>query len=183
MRAPPENTGDPSPIMGRHTVITSDKHVLEWVTRFGPGLYRFATGWVHDTGRAEDIVQEVFIRAWRHPHPERITAAWLFHVTRRLCIDAFRQAQREERKLARLQHERPDRFATQFDTASLQSMEVQQVLRTMTPKDRLSLWLFYYAEWSLKDIATELKTTPDAVKVRLYRARNRFRHLWEEDPQ
>src|SRR5215475_16171205 len=48
-----------------------------------------------DRQRAEDLVQETLLRAWRHPEaldPERGSArAWLFTTARRLAIDAWRR--------------------------------------------------------------------------------------------
>jgi RNA polymerase sigma factor (sigma-70 family) len=48
-----------------------------------------------DRQRAEDLVQETLLRAWRHPEalaPERgPVRAWLFTTARRLAIDAWRR--------------------------------------------------------------------------------------------
>src|SRR5437660_953892 len=47
-----------------------------------------------DRGRAEDIVQETLLRAWRHPQaldPERgPVRSWLFTVARNVAVDAHR---------------------------------------------------------------------------------------------
>jgi DNA-directed RNA polymerase specialized sigma24 family protein len=49
---------------------------------------------VQDPGRAEDLTQEVFLRAWRHADqydPQRADVrAWLFGIARNLVIDAHR---------------------------------------------------------------------------------------------
>src|SRR5258705_12975467 len=48
-----------------------------------------------DRQRAEDLVQETLLRAWRHPEaldPDRGSArAWLFTTARHLAIDAWRR--------------------------------------------------------------------------------------------
>src|SRR3954467_8953686 len=47
-----------------------------------------------DRGRAEDVVQETLLRAWRHPQaldPERgPVRSWLFTVARNVAVDAHR---------------------------------------------------------------------------------------------
>src|SRR3954453_2849095 len=47
-----------------------------------------------DRGRAEDILQETLLRAWRAPHaldPERgPVRSWLFTVARNVAVDAHR---------------------------------------------------------------------------------------------
>ena len=63
----------------------------------GQALLAYAEGFTQDRGRAEDIVQETFLRAWRQLpgllEDDRPVRAWLLRVTRRLLIDATRAAQ------------------------------------------------------------------------------------------
>ena len=59
-------------------------------------LWRYAVRLTGDTARAEDVVQETLLRAWRHPEvtddKERSARAWLFTVARNLVIDERRSA-------------------------------------------------------------------------------------------
>jgi RNA polymerase sigma-70 factor, ECF subfamily len=63
----------------------------------GRALLAYAHRFTADRGRAEDIVQETFLRAWRHLpvllEDGRPIRPWLFQVTRRLLVDAARAAQ------------------------------------------------------------------------------------------
>jgi RNA polymerase sigma-70 factor (ECF subfamily) len=56
----------------------------------------YAEGFTQDRGQAEDIVQETFLRAWRHlPRllaDDRPIRPWLLQVARHLLIDAARAA-------------------------------------------------------------------------------------------
>ena len=59
----------------------------------------------HDRGRAEDVVQETLLRAWRHAHgarraPRPPCAAWLFTVARNIVIDEWR-SRRARSEIAR----------------------------------------------------------------------------------
>jgi RNA polymerase sigma-70 factor, ECF subfamily len=60
----------------------------------GSALLACAMRFTSDRGRAEDLVQETFLRAWRHLpmllNDERPVRAWLLQVLRRLSIDAER---------------------------------------------------------------------------------------------
>lgn len=62
----------------------------------GHAVLAYARGFTGDRGRAEDITQETFVRAWRHLpgllDDERPVRAWLLRVARRLLIDAARAA-------------------------------------------------------------------------------------------
>src|SRR3954449_8177116 len=59
-------------------------------------LYGFAYNALGERGAAEEIVQEVFLRAWRHAgryDPERAAVrTWLYQITRHAIIDARRRA-------------------------------------------------------------------------------------------
>ena len=59
-------------------------------------LWRYALRLTGDAARAEDVVQETLLRAWRHPEvtadTERSARAWLFTVARNLIIDERRSA-------------------------------------------------------------------------------------------
>jgi len=61
----------------------------------GQALLAYAEGFTADQSRAEDIVHETFVRAWRHPSPgliedERPVRAWLIQIGRRVLIHAAR---------------------------------------------------------------------------------------------
>jgi RNA polymerase sigma-70 factor, ECF subfamily len=62
----------------------------------GRALLAYAERFTNDRGRAEDVVQETFLRAWRRLpgllEDDRSVRAWLFLVARRLLVDSARAA-------------------------------------------------------------------------------------------
>lgn len=54
-------------------------------------LWRYAPKLTGDAAAAEDVVQEMLLRAWRH-RPNGSARAWLFTVARNLVIDERRSA-------------------------------------------------------------------------------------------
>jgi RNA polymerase sigma-70 factor (ECF subfamily) len=67
---------------------------LAFVRRFQRRVYGCALVIVGDAGRAEDVAQEAFVRAWRHAAVYDVrrasVATWLLTITRNLAIDAVR---------------------------------------------------------------------------------------------
>ena len=67
---------------------------LAFVRRFQRRVYGCALAVVGDAGRAEDVAQEAFVRAWRHAavydSRRASVATWLLTITRNLAIDAVR---------------------------------------------------------------------------------------------
>ncbi|MDR7276930.1 sigma-70 family RNA polymerase sigma factor [Catenuloplanes atrovinosus] len=81
-------------IDGEETDVDPLRHFQE-VHR--PALLAFATRLAHgDVHRAEDVVQETLLRAWRHPEARDTdghwSRPWLLTVARRIVIDQARAA-------------------------------------------------------------------------------------------
>ncbi|HET6392969.1 MAG TPA: sigma-70 family RNA polymerase sigma factor [Blastococcus sp.] len=64
-------------------------------TAHGPELYRFALRQLGDGGAAQDVVQEVFLRAWRATDsfdPQLASLrTWLFAIARNVVVDEARR--------------------------------------------------------------------------------------------
>jgi RNA polymerase sigma-70 factor (ECF subfamily) len=67
---------------------------LVFVRRFQQRVFGCAFAVVGDAGRAEEVAQEAFLRAWRHAavYDDRraSVATWLLTITRNLAIDSVR---------------------------------------------------------------------------------------------
>jgi RNA polymerase sigma-70 factor (ECF subfamily) len=94
LHAPLTNIAAPSPM--RCASDDAEDTLRALYAEHGPALLAYAEGFTRDRGRAEDIVQETFLRAWRHlPRllaDDRPVRPWLLLVARRLLIDAARAA-------------------------------------------------------------------------------------------
>ena len=79
-----------------HLPSDADAALRDLYAQHGQALLAYAERFTADRGRAEDIVQETFLRAWRQlPRlldDERPVRPWLLQVARRLLIDAARAA-------------------------------------------------------------------------------------------
>ena len=145
--------------------------LTDWVECYGDRLVQFAYTFLHDWEAAQDVAQETFARATRTRR--RIRPGWLFTVAYHLAIDELRRRRR---------------FVTvaDLDTNAQASDEgvsllVSDVVRRLGRRDRECLWLFYYADRSLEEVATVMGLSVSQVKGRLYRARRHFATTWTAD--
>jgi RNA polymerase sigma-70 factor (ECF subfamily) len=70
------------------------------VTRFQPAVFRWALIFARDPDEAEDITQEVFVRAYRQLGDYRSDGpldAWLYRITRRAALELTRKGRRRAR--------------------------------------------------------------------------------------
>ena len=108
-------------------------------------VVRFLYRKVWDADRAEDLAQEVFMRALAH-QPEK-PRSWVFAVAANIARDEARAAIRRRKHLVLLTHEPIAAPAAQEDVEegmdhAEQEAEVKRALATLTPRDRevLLLW-------------------------------------------
>ncbi len=123
-----------------------------------------------DRGRAEDIVQETLLQAWRHPaalDPERgPVRPWLLTVARRIAIDQHRARQARPHEVG------DDGLDEQLtDDGIDQALErwlVADALASLAPAHREALLHTYYAGRTVTEAAVTLGVPAGTVKSRLF---------------
>ena len=95
-----------------------------------------------DRQRAEDLVQETLVRAWRHPDvldPERGSVrAWLFTTARNLSIDAWRR--RSSRVPEVITDTLPEPPSTDEARSSVSAMKSSRSSHERTTRCALCAW-------------------------------------------
>jgi RNA polymerase sigma-70 factor (ECF subfamily) len=134
-----------------------------------------------DRQRAEDLVQETFVRAWQHPEALRAddfdsVRPWLLTVGRRLAIDArrARQARPPEVGDAILENAR---VIADHAERSAAALDVREAVKTLTPEHREVLVLVYFHGASVAEAAQALGIPPGTVKSRAYYALRALRRV------
>ena len=158
--------------MSQSVDTIEDEWMSDQVTLWGDAVVRFAGVYTGNFDLAQDVAQETFARllVWRRRYPSReLRPGWLFTVARNIAVDALRRLP-DQRDMEQRQ---PD--STGDATTRL---AVRQALRKLSAKDRECLVLFYFADWPIVKISTYTGTSPAAVKMRLNRAKARFRQSW-----
>jgi RNA polymerase sigma-70 factor (ECF subfamily) len=144
-------------------------------------VVRFLYRKVWDADRAEDLAQEVFIRAMAHS-PEK-PRAWVFAVAANLARDEARAAIRRKKHLTLLTND-PVPFATPAVSAD-ESVEhdermaqVQQALDMLSVRDR-DVLLLWDAGLSYPEIAEQTGLAVGAIGTTLARARKRLLEAYD----
>lgn len=161
--------------------------LAEVVRRFEARLQLHALYILHDREEANDVVQEVFIRAMREPRFFDLDfkiQAWLYRVTRNLCFNLVRDRRRREHILAANPGERASRedpLAAVFHGE--QQAEILAAVDGLSGDHREILLLRYYEDLSYLEIADRLGIKLGTVMSRLSRARDRLcAELGEDTP-
>lgn len=139
-------------------------------------VVRFLYRKVWDADRAEDLAQEVFLRAMAH-RPDK-PRAWVFAVAANLARDEARAAVRRKRHLSLLSndpgsHPAPEPSVEDVIEHDERVERVQDALALLTPRDR-DILLLWDAGLSYPEIAAQTGLAVGAVGTTLARARRRL---------
>ena len=158
---------------GEHDAFTA------LVVAIGDDLFRVARLILRDRERAEDAVQDAFVRVWRELPRLRDTdrfEAWATRVLVNACHDESRRARRRADVRVVPELEGPD--------ASDQVIARERLDRgfaRLPLEQRIVLVLHHYADLSLEEIALTTGRPVGTVKSRLHYATHSMRAALEAD--
>jgi len=135
--------------------------------------YRLAYAMLRQREAAEDAVQEATLKAWRRLGQFRGEGgglrAWYFTIVANEC----RSTQRGRWwSVLRLGDASPPQGG---DDRAMTASELRQSIVRLSHADRVLLYLFYWLDLPLEEVATVLGVSTGAARARLYRAVGRLR--------
>lgn len=145
-----------------------DTDVKELFEQYSDMIYRIAISYVSHAHLAEDVVQEVFLRyLGKRPHFENSQheKAWFIRVTINCCKSMISSSW--------MKRTCPLEEANQITPLFQQEKEreLYEMLLQLPVKYRIVLYLRYYEQYRVNEIAELLHITPNLVSVRLQRAK------------
>jgi RNA polymerase sigma-70 factor (ECF subfamily) len=160
------------------------------ITRYQPRVFATARRYARREDEVQDIVQEVFIKAFQKLDSFRAEAPfehWLMRMAVRTCYDFLRAHQRNrETMLTDLSDPEVDwleRFAAGPDDNSKNTDAaralVERVMSQLSPDARLVITLLEIEDRSVKEISKLTGWSVPLVKVRAFRARAQMKKILE----
>ncbi len=148
----------------------------------GRELFALAYRSLGDRGRAEEAVQETFLRAWRSADrydPQRSTLrTWLYAICRNVVIDASR-ARAARPRLA--DSEPPDVPVEERPLEQLLvGLQVEEALRRLSEQHRVVLVEVHLRDRPATEVAAQLGIPVGTVRSRVYYGLKALRLVLEE---
>jgi len=153
--------------------------------RYQNMVYSTAVRITGDAAQAEDIAQEVFLKAYDHFAQLATSPAaggWLKTVTTNLCLNHVQRYRKRWRFFSEFQRDggdtdapeiefaAPDTFFAGIDSAE-RSERVEQALAALPDRQRVPLVLYHFEDLSYDEIAAKLGVSLAKVKTDILRAR------------
>lgn len=140
---------------------------------------RLAYSMLGDRSEAEDATQEALTSAWRklgQLRPGMPVRPWFFAIVANRCRNMRRT---RWFRLVRL----PDVFQPVASAEPpVENLDLERAMARLPLKDRQALFLHFYLDLPVEEVAVALGTSTSAAKARIYRACHRLRpDLSEED--
>ena len=138
---------------------------------------------VDDWELAYDLTQETYLRL--HQARDRLPTvenqrAWVYRIATNLAINESKRRRRFAWLPWSKVSERVDFAWNELESALDDQVAVNRTLAQLTPEYRAPLLLYSSYDFSVREVAEALHLSEGAVKVRLHRARERFRQIYEQ---
>jgi RNA polymerase sigma-70 factor (ECF subfamily) len=154
--------------------------------RYRERVLNLAFQLLHDRHAAEDIAQEVFVRAFSQIHNFRGEAAlftWLYQITLNEC----RARQRRLKPMLNFD-DCDDNFQTGStpgpstpEAGAIEKLALERALNHLSPPLRVALILREMHGLSYEEIARVLKLPVGTVRSRLHKGRKQFQENWDKE--
>ncbi|MDQ0190608.1 sigma-70 family RNA polymerase sigma factor [Alicyclobacillus cycloheptanicus] len=156
----------------------------DWMEQFGSDVLNVAYGYVKNYHVAEDITQDVFLRAYTKMDSFRGQSSvrtWLLSITANRCKDYLRSWAVRHEVHSELGLERePGGTQTEQDVvARMERDALWNLVHRLPLKYREVLLLFYQRELSTAEVAQTLGITEATARTRLHRGRTLLRQWME----
>lgn len=158
---------------------SADTQIAMLYTNYGGALLAHLRRLVSDPEVAEDLCQETFIKAmrgWHQRDHNASVAAWLYRIATNTAYDHLRRRQRI--RFTPLEDDAG--FESNFGESQIHEQEpVHRALALLPPIYRTPLVMHSCDGHTTEEIANKLGCSNSAIKTRLFRARERFREVYQ----
>ena len=156
------------------------------VNKYQKGVHALAWRKIGDFHIAQEITQDAFLRAYQKLETlknHNLFGGWLYVIAARLCSDWFQKKSLPEQSLevtdmSEVNHGSYSRYVAQKQEAEADETRrevVKELLQKLPESERTVMTLHYLGEMTIKTISEFLGVSPNTVKSRLSRARNRLK--------
>ncbi len=159
----------------------------ELVRAYQDRIYNLCRYMLRDPRDGQDAAQDVFLKAYRGLEdfkPDASFYTWIYRIAVNTCLDYKRKSRREALKYKSLTEasRSVEPYSPQTHESQDAAEAIQQALAELRENSRAVLVLREIEGLSYEEIAEVLRTSVNAVKSRISRARQELRRILRRKP-
>lgn len=163
-----------------------DRNFSRLYDNYSAALFSLILKWIKDKEAAENLLQDVFVKAWRSRELYDATKGkiftWLYNITRNICIDHLRSKAYKKTKLSVLSDNISGLIlAGNNDSMIPDTIGLRKLVNTLRSEEKEVLELMYFKGFTQKEIARLMNTPLGTVKTRMSRAIKNLRYYFKKD--
>lgn len=138
-------------------------------------VFRVALNYLKNGAEADDVTQNVFLKLWKEKKPfesEEHVRNWLIRVTINECKSLLRSPWRSTESF--------DDYAAKLSFVTPEHSELFYTVMDLPKKYRLPIYLYYYEDYSTKEVAKILGIPRATVATQLRRGRQMLKEILQE---
>ncbi|UFU01414.1 sigma-70 family RNA polymerase sigma factor [Radiobacillus kanasensis] len=144
---------------------------------YGQDILQLVFAYVKDKPIAEDLTQEIFIKCYKYLHTykhESKIKTWIYRIAINHCKDHLKSWYHKNVMVTQDESypiRREDKSVEEEVIQRSEDGELIQAVMALPTKYRELIYLFYFEEMQLKEIAEVTKQNVNTIKTRLRRAK------------
>ncbi len=151
---------------------------------YSSALFGVAFKIVNNKTIAEELLQDAFVKIWKHIDMYDATKGtlftWMLNITRNTCKDYFRSKHYGYQSLISQEDldDIPSKYMPQATSYEEESWELQQLTQKLEPKYKEIIDLVYIFGYSQEQVAEKLNIPLGTVKTRSRDALKQLRYIY-----
>lgn len=168
-------------------IIREENHDLysEIVKRYSAKLRRYISRLINDYDKSEDILQEVFIKAYRNLYDFNINkkfSSWIYRIAHNESINHIKKVSRERKvSLEDIEDDIADESSaeTEIDRIILKE-QIERCLEKLDIKYREPLVLYFFEQKSYDEISDILRLPVSTVGTLIFRGKKLVKKIYKD---
>ena len=167
-----------------HEIVDKEELLGEIMNKYGQEILQLVYSYVKNKEVAEDLTQDIFIKCYKSLHTYKGKSklrTWLWRIAINQCKDYIKSWYNKkvivtENEYTIVQKESVEQTVIQND----EDHRLASAVMNLPIKYREVIYLFYFEEFPIKDIAMVLEVKENTIKTRLRRAKELLKKGLEE---
>ena len=173
--------------MTEYIATQNQKYFDVLYTRYSSKIFGKCLSILKDEEKAEDATQEIFVKILLNLSKfsgKSKFSTWIYSITYNFCIDSIRKGKKDKSVLVEDMTNEHDVAEDGVEDRFLLEMNVRRlkiILEKIPVTDKAILLMKYQDDMSIKEISGILDKSESAIKMKIKRAKQKFKRIHKEN--